>query len=423
MGNIRISKYLNSKLFKNLTIVFSESILTKALNFFIILLLTQQLGPSDYGKYSFVFVAIAFCSAFFDFGMENTAVRFSAKNKEHTYAIFGLYFISKVIIISIVTLLLIFLGNQIFLKLGQGEISAYIPYLIVGFLGESLLFVNDTYLQAIQRFKLRAWINVSRYVVSILFLLMLWLNDVLLLKYVLLIYYLPILYSLLFSLRYIGFIREFVRNKPTKSLIREMIHYEKWMLTISVPNNLLDRIDFFMISLWVTYEQIGVYNAAYQLSAIVAFIPVVFAKVMLPKMSELTAQNVVSFTKKIMRPTLIISGAMLCLIPVLPLIVPLLLGDKYIQAESILQVMLIKAVLSFALVPIEQATYSLGKPMFITLGKYVQIGTIVVLIVALVPQFGVIWAAVSVAAARFIYGTILYLLYSNYGKGFAPSKT
>lgn len=89
---VNLNKYVNHSLFKNLSIVFLESIITKALSFISILILSRQLGPEDYGKYSFVFVTVAFCSAFFDFGMENTAVRFSARDKGKMQSIFGLYF-------------------------------------------------------------------------------------------------------------------------------------------------------------------------------------------------------------------------------------------------------------------------------------------------------------------------------------------
>ena len=57
---VNLNKYVNHSLFKNLSIVFLESIITKALSFISILILSRQLGPEDYGKYSFVFVTVAF---------------------------------------------------------------------------------------------------------------------------------------------------------------------------------------------------------------------------------------------------------------------------------------------------------------------------------------------------------------------------
>ena len=111
---VSLNKYFNHSLFKNLSIVFLESIITKALSFISILILSRQLGPEDYGKYSFIFVTVAFV-VLFDFGMENTAVRFSAKEKGRMQSIFGLYFLTKVIITTTVVTGLILFGSYIFL--------------------------------------------------------------------------------------------------------------------------------------------------------------------------------------------------------------------------------------------------------------------------------------------------------------------
>jgi O-antigen/teichoic acid export membrane protein len=416
MVNSSKSSFLQNRLFRNLSIVFSENIITKALNFLIILLLSINLGPEDYGKYSYLFVNIAFCSAFFDFGMENTAVRFSAKDKENTNVFFGLYLFTKLVIIFAVISVLFCFGNYIFGWLGRDDIIKYIPYFIVGFLGESLLFVNDTYLQAIQKFKLRAMINIFRYIISLLFILLLYLNQAINLKYVFFLYLLPLLISIFFLVKYIHFLKSYFSKRVARDMFLEIIHYEKWMLMVSVPNNTLGRIDFLMISIWVAYDQLGIYNVAFQLSAIVAFLPFVLSKVMLPTLSELSPQKVVEFTKKILKPTMYISVGMLVLIPLARPVISIILGSKYMASISILQYMLLSAIIAFALIPIEQAIYSLGKPKFITLGKCVQIVLIIVLITITVPYWGLTWAAISVAVARFLYGIILFKLYSSYTK-------
>ena len=338
--------------------------------------------------------------------MENTAVRFSARDKGKC-KVYLVYIFYKNNYYCNCNYRINLIWQSYFSSQGKDEIIQYIPYLIVGYIGESLLFVNDTYLQAIQKFKLRAFINIFRYSTLILIVLSLLLNNMLLLKYVFILYFIPIIISLPLVFKYFKFIKIYFSSKFPRKLLKEIMHYEKWMLMISIPNNVLGRIDFFMISIWVTYEQIGIYNAAFQLSAIVSFLPFAFGKVMLPTMSELDEKEVVRKTKQIIKPTLIVSFLMLCMVPLVPLIVPFFLGEKYLGAVSILQVMLISAILGFIIVPIEQAIYSLGKPMFITIGKYIQMGGIIILIFLTVPYFGVIWAAISVVLARLLYSTIL----------------
>ena len=138
MQDSLFQKIISSKLFKNLSVVFSETVVTKILNFVIILLLTRQLGPEEYGKYSFIFVTMAFCSSFFDFGMENTAVRFANKKSETRNSIFGLYLFVKMLILFGIILVLMLFGGQFFALIHKSELTKYIPFLIIGILGESL---------------------------------------------------------------------------------------------------------------------------------------------------------------------------------------------------------------------------------------------------------------------------------------------
>ncbi|WP_219834874.1 oligosaccharide flippase family protein [Paenibacillus sp. R14(2021)] len=416
MAGNKLQTIFQNRLFQNLSVVFSENIITRALNFVIILLLSLHLGPQEYGKYSYLFVNIAFCSALFDFGMENTAVRFTAKDKTKTTVYFGLYLTVKLSILLLICAALILFGKDVLHLLGRSDMAPYLPYFIVGFLGESLLFVNDTYLQAIQRFKLRAIINITRFITSLLFIAALYVNHAIMLKYVCFLFFLPLLISIFFIVKYVLFLKAYLVQRIDRQVLKEIFHYEKWMFMISIPNNTLGRIDFLMISIWVAYDQLGIYNVAFQLSAIVAFLPFVLSKVMLPSMAELKPADVVAFTRKMIKPTLIICAGMLLLIPLARPVITIVLGPSYEPSISILQFMLVSAIIAFGLIPIEQAIYSLGMPKFITVGKCVQILVIVLLITATVPFLGAIWAAISVAIARLLYGVLISLFYRNYTK-------
>jgi O-antigen/teichoic acid export membrane protein len=406
-----LQKITNSRVAKDLSIVFTENILTRGLNFLIIIMLSRLLGPSDYGKYSFIFVAMAFCSAFFDFGMENTAVRFSNREKATKNSIFGLYFLTKFIILSVVTLTLIFFGRAIFITIHKEELLIYLPYLIVGIIGESLLFINDTYLQAVQQYVLRATINVSRYVIGLSYIIILYFKKLLLLKYVFLVYFIPLGISSLFFFKYINFLKTFFNQKLDKALFLEIVNYERWMMNSSIGTNILGRIDFLMLSFWVGYAQIGIYNAAFQLTSIVSFLPYVFGKVILPKMSGLSPEDACGFTKKLFKPVAAISLIIVCFIPLAAFVIPLVFGDEYRASIVILQVLLFAFAIAFLTFPFEQALYSLGKPKIIALGKYLQIVIIVTLNILTIPRFGMLWAAINVVIGRLFLAVMLATLF------------
>lgn len=401
-------------LLKNLSITFSENVITKGLSFLTILILTRTLGPEEYGKYSFVFVTVAMCSALFDFGMENTAVRFASRDKEQTQPIFGLYLLVKLGTLLSLVLFFAVAGHWLFGSvMHKTEIIQYLPYLIAGLIGESLFFVNDTYLQARQRFQFRALLNIARYTVALLYVAFLFTGHLLVLQAVFLVYMVPLLFSMVFLGKYAGFIRSFLKQGLEKPLLHELFSYERWMFVYSAAYNLLGRVDFFMLSLWVPYQQLGIYNAAFQLCSIVSFLPMCLGKVLLPALSELTEQEVFQKTKKLINATWLVCGVAMALIPLTYWFVPLLLGKDYVAAVPILQILLLAFIGGLLSMPYEQSLYSLGKPKVLSIGRYVQLLLIVVLNIVLLPMLAPSNGVYIVAWTGFI-GRIMYLLYARH---------
>lgn len=403
MQDSLFQKIISSKLFKNLSVVFSETVVTKILNFVIILLLTRQLGPEEYGKYSFIFVTMAFCSSFFDFGMENTAVRFANKKSETRNSIFGLYLFVKMLILFGIILVLMLFGGQFFALIHKSELTKYIPFLIIGILGESLFFVNDTYLQAVQKFTLRAYLNICKYSLSLIFIVILFLEKLLYLKYVFCMYFIPLGITILFIPKYIEFLKNyFSKNLPTE-MLKEIFNYEKWMFVLSIGTNTLQKIDFFMISYWVSYIQIGIYNAAIQLAAVVSFLPYVFGKVLLPKLAEMENPEICSFIKKSDKILILACIVMTLCIPLTDFVVPVLLGEQYVLSIPVLKILLFAFILTFYVAPTEQALYALGLPKIITQGRYIQLFTLIGLNFLMIPKFGIVGSAFSVLMIRILY--------------------
>jgi len=399
-------------LLKNLSITFTENIITKGLSFLTILMLTRTLGPEEYGKYSFVFVTVAMCSALFDFGMENTAVRFAAREKEKTQSIFGLYLLVKLGTLLSLVLFFAFGGNWLFGLMNKTEVSQFIPYLIAGLIGESLFFVNDTYLQAKQRFQFRAILNIARYSAALLYIAALLTGHWMILQAVFLIYMVPLLFSMVFLGKYWGFIRTFLKEGLPSDLFKEIGGYERWMLIYSAAYNLLGRVDFFMLGFWVHFQQLGIYNAAYQLCSIVSFLPMCLGKVLLPALSELPEQEVFQKTRKLIRMTFLICLAASALIPLTNWFVPLLLGKAYASAVPILQILLLAFILSLLSMPYEQSLYSLGRPKVLSIGRYLQLLLIVVLNLCIMPSAGLSYGAYVVALTG-LAGRIMYLFYAR----------
>jgi len=408
-----VKEISKSRFVKNIGITFFENIITKIFGFFITLILVRNLGPENYGMYSFILINILIFSTLFDFGMENTAIRFSNSDKSKQNPIFGLYFLVKSIILLLCVFILIFWGKNLLITLQKPELIKYLPFLIFGFLGESLFFVNDTYLQSIQRFNLRAIINITRYIVLFSFVIILMLNKLLLLKYVMFVFVIPILFTLFFIPRYWIFLKSFFSNRLSKSFLVEIFNYEKWMFVLASINGLLGRIDIYMLSLWVGYVQIGIYSAAFNLLSIVSFLPYVFGKVMLPKMAETSKENLFGLTIRMTKPIIFISLISLIIIPIFPYIVPILFGHKYDDSIVIVQILTIATLISFVLLPFEQSMYPLGKPKYTAFLKLIQLLLSILLNFIFIPRYGMIWAAINLIVARLVYGILLINVFNK----------
>lgn len=73
-------------------------IITGALGFISVALLTRYLGPTQYGNFSLVFAYLAFFSILADFGLYTTMINHIAKNHENKASIYSTFFWIKIIL-------------------------------------------------------------------------------------------------------------------------------------------------------------------------------------------------------------------------------------------------------------------------------------------------------------------------------------
>lgn len=407
----QIEKLLSDSFIKNINYTFIENFVSKAFNFLIILFLTRILAPENYGKFSFVAIAIIACATIFDFGMDNTVIRFSSKEKKYDKSIFGVYFVTKIFLSLVIVSIFLLFANHIFVAINKAEIIQFIPIMLIGALGEYFLLINDAYFQAIQKFGLRAIVNISRYFIAFVFIVILYLTNNLVLDYVLYIYFIPLIVCLIFSYNYYSFLKGFFSLKIPVKIIKEMIQYESWMFFVSIANTLLLRIDIIMLSIWVSFSKIGIYNAAFQLCNIVAMLPLALERVMLPKLSELEKPEIFKFSNKAMKVIALGGLFILCIIPFLGFLPVVLYGKDYAEAGLILQILLICTTISFLILPIDQAFFALGKPRYNAISKYAQLILVIIACFITIPHLGYLWAAISVLIGRIIYAILMSSLY------------
>ncbi len=417
---MKIIKHIfSSKSFQHFNIVLLETVITKGINFYLIVLIARALGPENYGIYSLATVSVLFLASFCDFGMENTAVRFSVKYQNEREWIFGLYVLCKSSVLIVLLFILIFCPQLIAGLLNKTEIEGYRYFILGGVLCEGILFVITTHLRSLERFYSRAFINIGVYLLRLIVTLYVLKSSLFDIRIIVVIFTLS---GLPFVGAYAGIlfkcIKKFFSQGIPKNVVSEMFRYGKWMLIGSISVNLIIRIDFFMVTYFLTYKEIGTYNSAFQFMAPLSMIPLVFGTVFLPKVSRFdNISQIKAFTKKCALLGGIVCALTILLIPFARPLIVFFLGKEFSAASAIFQILLISYVVSITSGIFDPIFYASEQPEYLIIGKYLKLVTSIVCMVILVPRLGMrgaAWSRVfSEIAAVIITSYFLYRMLRN----------
>ena len=405
---------------RHFTIVFAENILSKGLNLILIILVARTLGPEGYGLYSFVAVSILFLGNFLDFGMENSAVRFSGKYPDKRGEIFGAYFLFKTAMLTALFFLILLFPEAIAALLNKPGIEKYLLIIFMGCAMENYQYVITTYLQSMERFTARAVINAGVFfvrLVSIFILLRLSILDIRTISFFFALSGLP--FVLLYFKYFINFLGNIFRHKIPGGLSREIFHYAKWIVAGSVAMNIMTRLDFYLIVSMLSFREAGLYNSAFQLVSPFVIISLVFGKVFLPKVSKYTELSQVKiYLKKAAKTGAVISALLILIIPFCRDVILLVFGERYIEAIGVFRILLVSYILTLWNVMFGIAFYSTGHSKYMSAGAYIELLVFAVSAFSLVPYAGMEGAAWSrlVASAAYLGATVFFLFRGVYAR-------
>ncbi|GBD95569.1 MAG TPA: hypothetical protein ENG83_13860 [Nitrospirae bacterium] len=414
---INISKkILKSKTVTDFYIVLADRVLSRGINLVLFLLIARTLGPEKYGIYSLITVSIIFLVSIFDFGAENIAVRFSGKYQDKRESLFGIYLLSKTAI-AILLFVLITIFPQLIIKLiHKPDVQKYLFIILIGFVIDGYRFLMAIYYQSLEKFIIMALINIASFLLrltAIFSLLQLSINDVKTIALFFSLSGLPVVFF--FFKKYFSFFRALMSSKIDRSMMVEILDYGKWIVLAALPISLMMRLDFYMVTSFATFEEMGLYNSAVQLVSFFAYIPGVFGTVFLPKASKYKDfARMQLFVKKIIKIGIPITILILGVIPFSEYLIPFILGEKFVESIPFFQVLLCGFLFSLWTTMFGTVFYSLGKSKYMTLGAYMQLFVFICSALILTPSFGITgiaWSKVLARASFLIL--VVYILFFN----------
>ncbi|HDH53129.1 MAG TPA: hypothetical protein ENH24_01425 [Nitrospirae bacterium] len=408
-----IKNRIKKETLRHLTIVFAENILSRGFNFVLIILIARTLGPEKYGVYSFVAVSVLFLGVFLDFGMENPAVRFSGKYQDRRDGIFGVYFIFKTAMLAVLFFLVLLFPEAITALLNKPRIEKFLLIIFIGCAIESYQYIITTYLQSMERFTARAVINAGVFLVrliSIFILLQMSITDIRTISFFFALSGLP--FVLLCSGYFINFLKNLFARKISGNLLKEILHYAKWLVAGSVAMNIMTRLDFYVVVSLLSFKEAGLYNSAFQLVSPIVVVSLVFGKVFLPKVSKYTElSQIKTYIRKAVKTGVALSILIALILPFSRDIILIVFGEKYLEAFGVFRILLFSYIFSLWNVMFGIAFYSMGYSKYMAIGAYIELAVFTVCSFIFVPHSGMEGAAWSrvIASAGYL-GIIIWFL-------------
>ena len=204
----------------------------------------------------------------------------------------------------------------------------------------------------------------------------------------------------------LGLSHEFkhIRRFFPKPQVLTIIKFAKWIALIRLFSVGISRIDVILLNAIGTSFDAGIFSAASRIALLFVLLVSSLGSVVAPRFSAFTTKNQVkSYLKKLTGLTLFVALGMLFSIALAPLIVNFVFGIEY-QATIPVFRYLTLAMIPFllAIITTNPLIYYFNKPDFVAKTTIVQVVTIIILDVLLIPQYGAIAPTISLGLANIL---------------------
>ncbi|MBI3485826.1 oligosaccharide flippase family protein [Candidatus Daviesbacteria bacterium] len=403
----KLAQILKTKTIQHSLITLSGTIINGLIGAVFFLLLARSLGPKNFGIVSFSIIILTLISDIADLGINTGIINFVSKNYLNDLSkvrqILKLSLESKLLIWLVVLiigwLVMPFISFNI---LQKPELSFYLRLSLVGVGGALVFSFATSSLQALQRFKLWSFINISMNAIRLALAILLIYGLILTPTNALLIY---------ISITFLGFFiallflpKDFLTAKNETSQFNSLFHFNKWVALTIVLSAISSRIDSIFLTKLSSLNDLGIYSVANQLTSYLPQLSSAIAVVAAPKFGSMTnTRDAFSYFRKLGFFCIGLSLLGLLVIPLGFFLIPIFYGSNY-QRSSLLFVLLFIANLLFLIsTPAYQAIY-----YYFSKSKIAFIITLIIFVVntslmwVMIKALGPVGAALTVVAVSLL---------------------
>lgn len=389
-----------SKTAKNTIIALGGNIFNAVVILFLNIVISRIIGPSSFGLFSVALTFYLACFDIFGFGIEQGIVRFVSLYEGKGNHSESSKFIRLAFKIRILTcLLMLFLAAVApeFLAVKVFNNPSLTSLFTIVFLGQSvalLMSIVVSIFQAYQRFvEFSLLYGITGFLRLILTVGIVVLNIVNLEALLAVFVFSPLITFL------IGFYilpKQFLSEKDTSDTFKNLFGFSKWIIVWGITSTIHTKLDIFMIVRMIGDYATGIYSAASRLTLGIVWINSSIAQVLTPKYTRSESnEELLALIKKGFLGISPIIIAMVITIILSPIIIPLIYGQAYIEAVSILQLLLVGMIFFMLSTPCMVSLTALGNSNAIGIISFFQVPIVFFGNLVLIPAYGIQGASIT----------------------------
>jgi O-antigen/teichoic acid export membrane protein len=206
------------------------------------------------------------------------------------------------------------------------------------------------------------------------------------------------------------------RPRWNTGYLRSALGYGLRLQSVSLLTTASNRFDLLLVFLLVSQAGAGRYSVALTIGTVTTMVPYALSYASFPRLAQLTSQDAILLTARIFRTG--IAGAVLtaaALAAVVPLAIPLVLGRKYEVSIVPAEIVVMGGVFVSGQWILGRARAARGSTGLLVRSFALSLAVMVLLDLALIPDFGIVGAASASTTASFC--ALAYCAWATHREG------
>jgi O-antigen/teichoic acid export membrane protein len=411
-------------------VVISGNLLTAALGFASLVVVTRALGPHNYGLFAaaiaFMTMAVGLADLGIGTGLVKIASSYLERDPRKAHLVFKVAFNIEIIIsLFILVVGLITAGPLAALISTEKEMVTLLRLAFVGAAAMSMGSYITAVLQSWQSFLKLSLYSIAANVVKVALILLLAVLGYLQIFSTMIVYALVPILGLILGMILIP--KRFLKEKSSgesREAFLSLFHFSKWVMVSYLANSVLTRVDVLMLSRYKGAETVGIYSAGYQLSMVFPLLIGSIVTVLLPQVSRLARkEEFVFFIKKSLSMSTLILVALLPGFVFSRYLIRLFFGLRYLESAGIFNILFLTFTVNLVFNPISTVLYALDRPRVITYTNLLQLAIAIAGNLILIPIYGAYGAAFTFLGLTIVGSTIVTIFVATSLSGLAATES